>query len=194
VRALQTVEDPLDYCLPSVTDHLEIDTPPYRLKGWLDDEYSDTGIDQRDPLRYDVGAIRSRPSNQVVSALNLEFVYENALKWVQAGNRNTVFGYESWSDVHWDDYEERSLSDNEIRSSGWRLRVDREALEDFLKKSGFDLIVKVQIERMNKGYEYSRYDQKETKKSKFDRLFLLRRDGSVEAAEGRFGAWKIPRA
>src|SRR5437868_13635190 len=81
VRALQTVDDPLDYCLPSVTDHLEIDTPPYRLKGWLDDKYSDTGIDQRDPLRYDVGAIRSRPSNQVVSALKLEFVYENALKW-----------------------------------------------------------------------------------------------------------------
>ncbi|MBD0328312.1 MAG: hypothetical protein ICV68_17975, partial [Pyrinomonadaceae bacterium] len=44
VRALQTIDDPLDYCLPSVTDHLEIDAPPYRLKGWLDDEYSDSGI------------------------------------------------------------------------------------------------------------------------------------------------------
>ncbi len=193
VRALQTVDDPLDYHLPSVSDHLKIDHPPYRLKGWLDDDYSESGIDQRDPLRYDVGAIRSSPSGQVVSALNLEFIYENGMKWVQASDRNTVFGYESWSDIHWDDYEERSLYDHDIRSSGWRLRVDRESLETFLKKAGLDLIVKVQIDRKNKGYEYSRYDQKETKKSKFDRLFLLRRDGTVEAAERRFGTWKIHR-
>lgn len=193
VRALQAVDDPFDYHLPSVSDHLELDHPPYRLEGWLDDDHSESGIDQRDPLRYDVGAMRSSPSSQVVSALNLEFVYENAPKWVQAGDRNTVFGYESWSDVRWDDYDERSLYDNELRSSGWRLRVDREALEAFLKKTGFDLIVKVQIDRQNKGYEYSQYDQKETKKSKFDRLFLLRRDGSVEAAEGCFGTWKTHR-
>ncbi len=191
VRALQTVDDPLDYYLPSLSDHLGINAPPYRLKGWLDDEHSGLGIDQRDPLRYDVGAIRSKPSSQVISALGLEFVYENALKWVQADDRSTVFGYEAWSDVRWDDYEERPSYDHEIRSSGWRLRVDREALGAFLKKTGFDLIVKVQIDRMNKGYEYSRYDQKETKKSKFDRLFLLRRNGTIESAEGRFGAWKI---
>lgn len=194
VRALQTVDDPLDYYLPSLSDHLGIDAPPYRLKGWLDDEHSDSGIDQRDPLRYNVGAIRSSPSSQVVSALNLEFVCENAPKWVQAGRGNEVFGYESWSDVRWDDYEERPSYDNDIRSSGWRLRVDREALESFLKKTGFDLLVKIQIDRKNKGYEYSQYDQKEAKKSKFDRLVLLRRDGTVEAAEGRFGTWKIPRA
>jgi hypothetical protein len=193
MRALQTADDPFDYHLPSVSDHLKIDHPPYRLKGWLDDDHSESGIDQRDPLRYDVIAICSSPSSQVVSALTLEFVYDNALKWVQAGDHNTVFGYESWSDVRWDDFDERSLYDNEVRSSGWRLRVSRKALEAFLKKAGLDLIVKVQIDRRNKGYEYSRYDQKETKKSKFDRLFLLRRDGTVEAAEGRFGAWKIPR-
>jgi hypothetical protein len=194
VRALQAVDDPLDYYLPSLSDHLGIDAPPYRLKGWLDDEHSDSGIDQRDPLRYDVGAIRSRPSSQVISALGLEFVYENALKWAQPDNRRTVFGYEAWSDVRWDDYEERPSYDHEIRSSGWRLRVERESLETFLKMTGFDLIVKVQIDRMNKGYEYSRYDQKETKKSKFDRLFILRRNGTIEAAEGRFGTWKISSA
>jgi hypothetical protein len=194
MRALQTVDDPLDYCLPSVSDHQEIDASPYRLKGWFDDYRSNSGIDQLDPLRYDVGATRAQPSSHVVSELNLESVYENALKWVQAGDFNAVFDYESWSDVHWDDYDERSLYDHKIRSSGWRLRVHREVLETFLKKTGFDLIVKVQIDRMNKGYEYSQYDQKETKKSKFDRLFLFRRDGTVEAAERRFGSWKIPRA
>lgn len=193
VRALQTVDDPLDYWLPSVSDHLEIDVPPFRLKGWLDDAHSESGIDQRDPLRYDVGAIRSRPSSQVVSALSLEFVYENKPKWVRAGGCEAVFDYESWSDIRWDDYEERSLYDDNVRSSGWRLKVDREALETFLKEVGFDLIVKVQIERKNKGYEYSRHNEKETKKSKFDRLFLLRRDGTVEAAERRFGTWKTHR-
>jgi hypothetical protein len=192
-RALQTIDDPHDYRIPPAGDDLEINAPPYRLKGWLNDEYHDLEIDERDPLRYDVRSIQCVPSTEVASTLNLKFIFENQPKWVQADGPSVTFSYESWSDIRWDDYGDRFLYDEEIRSSGWRLRIDKQALARFLNKIGLDLIVEIRIRRKNKGYEYTRHHEKETKEAEFERILLLRRDGTIEAAERRFGSWKTSR-
>jgi hypothetical protein len=71
--------------------------------------------------------------------------------------------------------------------------IDRNSLREYLNKVGMDLIVEIQITRRNRGNE-SRYDQENAKELEFDRVILLRRDGSIEAAEGHLGSWTPPRA
>ena len=194
-RALQTVQDNWDYRIPPDGDKLEIDNPPYKLLGWLSDSKHELGIDERDPLRYDVNAIECSPSNKTITALNLTFVNDDQATWIEADHGNTVFVYGAWGDNRGDEREDRLRYDETIRSSGWRLRIDKEALKALLNDMGLDLIVEIEITRRNKGYGYyTRYDEEETKESRFDRVIILRRDGTIEAAEGCLGTWTAPRS
>jgi hypothetical protein len=194
VRALQTVDDSWDYRIPPAGHHLEIDAPPYKLMGWLIDVEHELGIDERDPLRYGVRTIECSPSSKTTMALNLVFAYNDRARWIEANRRNTVFIYEAWGDNRGDERNDELLYDETVRSSGSRLRADREVLRTFLNEMGLDLIVEIEITRRNKGYDYSRHDEKETKEARFDRVLLFRRDGTIEAAEGRLGTWTAPRA
>jgi hypothetical protein len=194
MRALQTVDSSWDYRIPPAGDDLEIDVPPYTLVGWLLDTNHELGIDERDPLRYEVRAIECRPSHKTATALNLEFVHTDQARWIEASRRHTVFVYEAWGDNRGDEGDDRFAYDETVRSSGWRLRADKDALRIFLNEMGLDMIVEIEITRRNKGYDYSRYGEEGTKESRFDRVLLLRRDGSIEAADGRLGTWTSPRA
>jgi len=194
VRALQTVQDNWDYRIPPEGDKLEIDNPPYKLIGWLVDDKHELGIDEQDPLRYDVRAFKCSPSTKTMTDLNLKFVYDNQARWVEADHENTVFVYGAWGDNRGDEREDRLQYDETIRSNGWCLRADKEALKAFLNGKGLDLIVEIEITRRNRGYGYyRRYDDKEEEKeARFDKVILLRRDGAIEAAEGCIGTWTAP--
>jgi hypothetical protein len=192
VRALQTVDNPWTYIIPPAGDEREIVAPPYKLIGWLAIGRHELGIDEHDPLRYEVGAVACTPSEKTVAALNLEFVYNGQARWVEANRRNPVFVYEAWGDNRGDEHDDRFLYNDTVRSSGWQLRIQKEALSTFLNEMRLDLIVEVAITRRNKGHGYSRDDEEGTKEAQFDRV-LLRRDGTIEAAEGRLGTWTIPR-
>jgi hypothetical protein len=188
-NAFQTTDDPWYNYLPSFRDESEIDFPPYKLLGWLINDYSESRLDERDPFRNDITSIRREPAEEVISALNLKFVFENQPSWLTVEDNKEIFRYQSWSDFPWDDYSERGFYDSSVRSSGWQLYIDKEALKKFLDDKGLDLIVKIKVIRKNKGYEYSRYNEKETKEAQFERIFVLRRDRSIEAAERHFGTW-----
>lgn len=189
LKALQTVDNPWDYRIPAFGDDLEIDSPRYKLIGWLSGDYSESGLDERDPFRNEIRAIQCVPSVEVLSALNLEFSFENEPKWIEISSKKEIFSYKSWSDIRWDDYEERRYSNSSVRSDGWRLTIDKNALKSYLNQKDLDLIVEVRIVRKNKDYDYSEYNTKETKEAEFERLFILRRDGTIEAAERCFGTW-----
>ena len=193
VRALQSIDDSWDYKIPAVGEEHEINSVPYKLVGWLLDDTHDLGIDERDPFRYGIRAIASHPSKRVESALKLRFVHDNRVGWLDARRRKLAFVYEAWGDDR-DDHSERSLYDESVRSSGWRFLADKETLRDLLNRMGLDLIVEIEITRRNKsGYEYSRDDKEEEKETRYDRVILLRRDGTIEAAEGCLGPWTAPR-
>jgi hypothetical protein len=193
VRALQTIDDSWDYRIPPAGHDLEIDAIPYTLMGWLIDVEHESGIDERDPLRYGVRAIECRPSHKTETALNLKFVHNDQARWVDASHGNTVFVYEAWGDNRGDEREDRLRYDDTVWSSGWRLQAEKAALMAFLNDKGLDLIVEIEITRRNKSYDYSRHDEKETREARFDRVILLRKDGTIEAAEGRLGTWTASR-
>lgn len=194
MRALQTVDDSWDYRIPPEGDELEIDCAPYKLVGWLDDPEHNSGIDEGDALRYGVREIECRPSNNTINALNLTFVYDGQIKWINADQGNTIFTYEAWGDNSDENSGESSRYDRTVRSNGWRLKINKQALYTFLNSVELDLIVEVEITRRNKGYDYSRYDEEKTKEARYDKVILIRRDGTIEDTEGCIGTWKVSRA
>ena len=192
IRALQTVDDSSSYRIPPAGNDLEIDSPPYRLLGWLIDNYMDAALDERDPLRFGVRAIECRPSSKAMEALGIRFVNEEA-KWIATDSGTALLRYDAWASRP-DDDGDRMRYDESIRCAGQRLRIDRDALKRFLDDCGLDLIVEIEITRRDRGYEdYSLRDEKEAQESRFDRLYILRRDGRIDAAEGCIGTWTTPR-
>jgi hypothetical protein len=192
VRALQTVDDPWYFNIPAADEDTEIKRSPYKLVGWLSYDYSESRIDDNDPFRNEILPVRCRPSNNVISALNLRGSTEIPGKWLNNTQNEVIFDHESWSDLRWDDREDPYFRGKEVYLDGWRLSVDKKTLETFLNKRNLDLIIEVKIRRKDKGYDYSQYDKKEPKEVEFERIFLLRKDGTFEAAEGRIGTWKTP--
>jgi hypothetical protein len=193
VRALQTVDDSWDYHIPLAGDDSEINVSPYKLNGWIIDDRHDLGIDERDPFRYEIRGLEYCPSAKTATVLNLKLIPDSGAKWVGAKSRDTVFVYEAWGDNRGDEGE-RLRYDETVRSSGSRLLCDKGALGTILSKTGLDLIVEIEITRRTKGYEYSRHDEEEAKESRFDRVVVLRRDGTIETAEGCLGSWTTPRS
>jgi hypothetical protein len=191
MRALQTINNSWDYRIPPAGDELEFDCEPYKIVGWLDNPEHTSGIDEGDMLRYGVREIECKPSNKTANALNLAFVYDGQVKWIDADHGNTIFKYEAWGDNSDYDSNDRYHYDRTVRSNGWRLKVDKQALYTFLNSIELDLIVEVEITRRNKGYDYSRYDEEKTKESRYDKVILLRRDGTIEDAKGCIGTWKV---
>jgi hypothetical protein len=82
VRALQLVPHYSDYRLPSTGDDFEIDAPPYRLKAWLEDGESRSGIDERDPFRFDVSHIQALPADELTAAFDLVQSYKDHPVWL----------------------------------------------------------------------------------------------------------------
>ena len=195
VRALQTVYNSRNYRIPVAKDELEINNAPYMLTGWLTDTELHSGIDDSDPLRYEIRGIECRPSNETIIAMDLTFVCDYQTKWVKNKERDAVFIYHAWGDTHGDEREETFRHNETVRSYGWRLLVENGALKTFLNEIGRDLVVEIEITRRNKGYEYySRYDEEKNTEARYDRVILLRRDGTIEAAEGCIGTWTPPRS
>ncbi|GAA5531408.1 ATP-binding protein [Herpetosiphon gulosus] len=194
-RALQTVADSWDYRIPYVEDRLAIDTSPYKLIGWLIDyEHLIEGIDEYDPLCYDIRSIETYPGPMVESVLNLKFHYGDQLQWVNVEDSSTAFIYECWGDSRDDRTEYTMRSTAQVQSNGWRLNINKKALLAFLDEVQLDLIVEVKITRENNGYGRDRDDESRTKKNQPHRIFILRRDGTIDAAERCIGTWTVSRS
>ncbi|MGW5959345.1 hypothetical protein, partial [Methylorubrum thiocyanatum] len=190
LRALQTARNSHDYRVPSEGDDLEIDAFPYRLIGWLADRDHATGIDEGDPLAYGCRIPRSRPGRHATLTLDLAQSQENSRTvWRQGGRGAVAFEFRNWSDTPGDADENRQRYDPAVRSSGWQLIAEREALHDCLQAAGLDLLIEIEITKRTKANAGWSDDDEGSRRTRGTRLFVLRRDGSIDAAEGRVGAW-----
>jgi hypothetical protein len=189
VRALQTAED--YYRVPTEGHDREIDEPPYRFIGWLREDYHDSGIDEKDTFRNGVHRIAFAPGRRITQRFKLTQELTQPLRWFAAGYAEAAFVYEAWGG-YGDEGEQIRYSDRLI-SQGYRLLVRKEVLIKFLDAEEADLLVKVEIKRSGRGFD-DPYDKKEKQESRFDRVILARRGGSVEAAERCLGAWAPPGA
>jgi hypothetical protein len=192
MRALQTVDQYYRYMFPIEKNELEFNTHPYQLMGWMGRSSRDMELDERDPLRYNARPIQCYPSKKTVEALNLRFTLDCGPNWIESKTRRSVFGYEAWDDTRWDERDEKVHYDERIRSDGYRLQMSRQALQSYLLATGFDLIANVEITRRNRGHDYSYYDKEGKKEATVHKIIILRKEGTIEAIEGRIGTWASP--
>jgi hypothetical protein len=183
LRALQTVEEPHRYGIPSSRNQLEIDEPPYRLLSWLDDFDSESGIDKADPLRSEIRGPSLQPGVRERAGLTQSVSTDGAVSW-RPENMSEEYLYEEWSDG-----DTVRRSSNNV-SNGSRLWVSISTLRERVLSPGFDLLARVQVTRRRGNREYQRENPKETTEVRYDRVYLLRRNGIIEGAEGRVGTWR----
>jgi hypothetical protein len=193
LRALQSMTHSWGYVLPKEASN-EIQVGPYKLLGWLQYGSGGEGIDEYDPLRYQVDRLQILPSRKLLDILNLKFEYGNQTKWVDVSHGNAALIYEAWSDIRGDEREGNYSAYDHPRSSGWRMRINRDSLGTFLDKMGLELVVEIEITRRNFSYDSSRNKEEESKKTlKSTKYLLLKRDGSIESIDGHLGTWKASR-
>jgi hypothetical protein len=187
LRALQTTNHYAHYRIPPEEHELEIDEPPYRLIGWIRErEGHDRSIDEPDPLRNEVGELGVEPGKSAFENLHLESP-TTVGQW-RSKTGEILFWHELWSD-------RRNRSDNDphyddsIGSNGRRLLISKKALRRFLGQKGMDLIIEIRNDRSNRGYGYGYYERSNEVKATYDRLYLLKADGTIETASGSIGTW-----
>ncbi|HCA56555.1 MAG TPA: hypothetical protein DEP46_01080 [Blastocatellia bacterium] len=188
MRALQSVESAMDYKLPIGGEDFELRSSPYTLLSWLQYGTGSLGLDAKDPFRRRLGIVQMEPSHKLCQEFGLAATESPNPNWTD-GNDNTAFAYEAWSDSRNDDHRDRPYYSG-VFSDGWRLSVDLKILARILAEKEMDLIVEVRIQKRNKDYEYSGHSQKEASETEFDRVFLFRKDGSIETSQGCVGTWQ----
>lgn len=186
VRALQSIDNTLDYKIPEQDDHLEIDEAPYQLIGWLLYPERDKRLDGDDAVRREVSSCAVKPGAKVSQVLGLVGSKDGESgRWVGADGE-VKFRYVAWSD----DMSDSTLrySSEFPRSCGHRLIGSKSAIQDFLLERQMDLVVEIGLTKRT-GDGYGIDDSEEEKSASYDLVVVLRRDGCIEAANGCVGAW-----
>ena len=189
VRALQTTADSSAFYICPEGHDLEIDELGFQLSGWLVCPEGDTLLDEKDVFRNGVARIDYCPGKSVTKLLGLTRRIEPEIAWYRSGEQAPSFVYQAWG--HQESETDRDHRyGRQTESSGHRLLVCKRALAEFLDKKKRDLIAEVEITRREpRTSGYSDYEE-EPKEVEFERILLLRRDGSIQAAERDFGTWR----
>jgi len=193
VRALQAVGTSSDYYICPEGHDLEIDEGDFKLKGWLRHTDWADGLDDMDAFRNGVARVEARPGDLATATLDLTRRYVDGFQWVRAGRSEPTFIYQSWGEREWDEDRERHYGETVV-CNGHRLLIRKDDLAELLATLDYDLIVEVEITRRDQR-EKAPDDEEdaEDKEVEFDRVFVLRRDGEIQAAERNLGAWRSPR-
>lgn len=191
LRALQTSKENhwYFYGLPGGE---KIDLPDYTLQRWLAGYDRDRGYDGKDPYRNEIERPQSLPRQAVTDALRLQKRYgSGCVKWFRDGAEEPSFIYEAWGErgLDWK-YGSYRRDRGMVMCSGYRLLVRKEDLAEFLETQGQDLIADVFIERHDTRKSEWSYDTEDSTRAAFNRLFLFRRSGNLQAAERSFEAWR----
>jgi hypothetical protein len=188
LRALQSSGDVHGHYLPCADDRDDgIDSPPFKLKGWLEQAEGRSGLDSKDSLADGMSPHFMQPGADIRNALNLMPSTEYIFGWEQKSTSELTFYAEQWADV----IPDRARRDEAefVRASGTRLHCRQHGVQEVLLQEKCDLLIKVKTYR--KEYEEHRYSESDKGESAyFVRYILLTSQGGIRDATGHIGAWK----
>jgi hypothetical protein len=172
VAALQTTDDPCEIVFPSGESHADIAHPNYTLRGWVQNQGFDRGLDSYDPLADRLSWPGMTPMDWVRDTFALKCDPDGRV-W-QDGRGQTVFRSQAWADSG-------AVGDQPETPHGERLIVPRDALETLLTQAGLELIVLVQIgrERRKSVYERADEDREPTRVFDYFNLYLVKPNGDI---------------
>jgi hypothetical protein len=182
LRALQTAP-PREFRLPfagegSDFNHTEIDELGFWLLGWLDDiRVPWEGLDDHDPLANKMGGDRTVPGSDFV-AFNQLSVDATGCRF-RAPSGDEAAHLEIWSD------EAGPGERHEVprASQGRRTWVRRDTLLRFLNWRELDLIIEAGVDIFTRSHPGSSTENDDHGYEE-SRIYLLRRDGTLETIQG----------
>jgi hypothetical protein len=181
LRAYQSAANPHDYYLPAeeadewIPGRAEIDDGDFTLEGVLVHIRREReSLEEHDPLRRITYSFE-RPGDTFATALQAT-TDETELVLIDRNDRY-VSETQLWSDEIGD---ERDYVSHPY-TTGERTVVPVSALLDFLRQRNLDMIAEVQISRRENRTNYARGDYEPPK----HKIYLLRRNGTVETVAGR---------
>lgn len=170
LRAIQTVEHPHDFRIPSAGDDLELDVTPYLLKGWVQDQHDESGIDNSDPWAGNVRFPVPEPAAFVVDLMNMSTDADRR-EWVLPSSPMPVMRSHTWGYFQENDRSEQA--------TGVRLDATISFVIEFLKATGKDLVVEVEIQRNARHQNYRNRGEDELQYiTPSNRIFILKSDGT----------------
>ncbi|MBH1966914.1 MAG: hypothetical protein I8H81_01875 [Pseudomonadales bacterium] len=170
LRAIQTVEHPHDFRIPSAVDELEFETPPYVLKGWIQDQHQEHGIDNSDPWAGNVRFPVPEPAAFVVDLMSMSTDADRR-EWVLPSSPMSVMRSHTWG--YFQD------NDRSEQATGVRLDATISFVIEFLKATGKDLVVEVEIQRNARHQNYRIRGEDELQYiTPSNRIFIFKGDGT----------------
>lgn len=170
LRAIQTVEHPHDFRIPSAGDDLEFDATPYLLKGWVQDQHHESGIDNSDPWAGNVRFPVPEPAAFVVDLMSMSTDADRR-EWVLPSSPMSVMRSHTWG--YFQD------NDRSEQATGVRLDATISFVIEFLKTTGKDLVVEVEIQRNARHQNYRNRGEDELQYiTPSNRIFILKGDGT----------------
>ncbi|MGA9768583.1 MAG: hypothetical protein WBV94_06060 [Blastocatellia bacterium] len=176
MRALQTASNPKDFMLPVEErgyGEKEINEEGFELKAWLNDRRFEEGLDEFDPLARGVRGSFITFSHAFLREMGLSLI--PGTQRYRSANGSEVAHLEIWND---------SLETERVRepfSEGERLWLLLDVLLGYLRRRERDLIMEVQIARNRESSQRNEEEKYDLGKS---RIYLLRRDGTLETLDG----------
>ncbi|MBL8078945.1 MAG: hypothetical protein JNM55_13350 [Anaerolineales bacterium] len=176
--AVSTLSDPQDFHLPEHQENDEdIDLPPFKLQGWIEQGYSQSGLDSFDPHG---GGIRFPPYkvvNKITEALGLiaDDEYRN---WIVRDTSKLSLKSDIWRT-------KQPRRGEESARYGDRLSASTAILKQLCLATNCELVFRIQIRR-NFSYRSSRRKEDDGYKPPHIKVYILSPDGSLRDAKTRY--------
>lgn len=151
-----------DYRIPPEGDDLEIDEKlsdgtAFMLRGWLRQDYGDfNALDRHDPFRFGFKNSGCTPGTAI-------------RKWIELQPHDMTV-YQAWNDCP------KPEDDHSKYTTGNRLWIRRDGLQEFLASIPADLIVECDVNRYLGSRSYSRTKDTYATQTK---LYLVKTDGTI---------------
>ncbi len=140
LRALQTSSDTLGGRLPTAGSDLEVNDGLYQLKGWIQENSKELGIDEYDPWAGDICYPPLRPAEWFAQEFNLQHDYEQRVWFSEEQGGRDLLRSQMWGD-------QGERNDQYIPEVGQRLVATKKTMLQQLAQLKMDLILEVQIRR-----------------------------------------------
>lgn len=175
LRALQSTINSHDYRIPSAEDNedFQLDMDDFKLQGWVSDDHSSSGLDEKDPWSGDIRFPAPALASYICDLMQLSSDTEKRNWFNETKEKEEVARSYLWGQFSEND------RDTE-QDHGSLLQVSYPFVIQILQQLNMDLIVKVEIERTAKYFNDERSDDHGFRYIPPNtRLFLIRTDGRI---------------
>lgn len=171
--ALQTCSDPRDFKLPDYGEEdMEIESNPFRLMGWISDEYSTKGLDQTDPFANAIDYPPIALGNQFANIVGLTAQKDNKI-WTTVDQKKALIS-EIWASLG-------NGRDETPEQSGNRMQASLEFLKVVCAKTNCSIIFEVAVTR-----ELQLGSEKKDNRKRHNKIFILSADGELRTTDAHF--------